>query len=127
MGTVIHKRGCRLLEPRYSDPTLQTIPCSFGYNPLSSRCPFPFTLPTVPCSLVLKSVPDAILVVCGDHFGLIVDRSPELLEKGPLGDDSGSLVGLVDDAIARGDRQKAVEFLSLEASHGRVSGREGTI
>lgn len=73
-----------------------------------------------------KSVPNAILVVCGDHFGLIVDRSPELLKKGPSGGDGGGLVGLVDDAIARGDRQKAVNFLSLEASHGRVRGQGGS-
>lgn len=73
----------------------------------------------------VESVPDAILVVCGDHFGLIVDRSPELLMKRPAGGDSEGLVGMVDDAIARGDRPKAVEFLSLEASHGRVSAREG--
>ena len=67
-------------------------------------------------------------MVCGDHFGLIVDRSPELLEKGrPSRGDSGGLVGLVDDAIARGDRKKAIEFLSLEASHGRVRGRGGMV
>ncbi|CAM9547692.1 unnamed protein product, partial [Laminaria digitata] len=74
-----------------------------------------------------SSVPDAILVVCGDHFSLIVDRSPELLDNGPSGGGSGGLVGLVDDAIARGNRRKAVDFLSLEASHGRVSGREAML
>lgn len=73
--------------------------------------------------------PDAILVVCGDHFGLIVDRPPELVEGGGggcvAGGGSGGLVGIVDNAIARGDRRRAVQFLSLEASHGRVSRQEG--
>ena len=99
------------------------VPYSFEKNKFFTL-PLPLP-PTIPCSLLLKRIPDAILVVCGDHFGLIVDRSPELLEKGQSGGDSRGLVGLVDDAIARGDRRKAVEFLSLEASHGRVSGREG--
>lgn len=66
---------------------------------------------------------DAMLIVCGDHFGLIIDRSPELL--GDEGARSGGLVALVDDAIAGGSRDKAVEFLSLEASHGRISSHNG--
>lgn len=41
------------------------------------------------------------------------------------GGGSDGLVGLVDDAIARGDRRKAVEFMSLEASHGRISSHGG--
>lgn len=70
-------------------------------------------------------------MVCGDHFGLIVDRrSPEvLLGKEPWGDSrAGGVAGVVDAAIARGDRRQAVDFLSLEASHGRVNratGKEG--
>lgn len=38
---------------------------------------------------------------------------------------SGGLVELVDEALARGDRRTALDFMSLEASHGRVSALEG--
>ncbi|CAM9314351.1 unnamed protein product [Scytosiphon promiscuus] len=79
-----------------------------------------------------QSAPDALLVVCGDHFGLIVDRAPSPTEGsaqgssgGGGGGGGGGLVGLVDEAIARGDRSKAIEFMSLEASHGRVSAHQG--
>lgn len=80
-----------------------------------------------------ERVPDALLVVCGDHFGLIVDRPPELMERGhcPAQATGGrhsaetGLVGLVDAALERGDRDTAVAYLSLEASHGRISGQGG--
>ncbi|CAM9957572.1 unnamed protein product [Pylaiella littoralis] len=74
-----------------------------------------------------SSSPDALLVVCGDHFGLIVDRAPGLLEGGNSSRGGGGLVGLVDDAIVRGEREKAVAFLSLEASHGMVSAQDGRL
>ncbi|CAM9461977.1 unnamed protein product [Ectocarpus fasciculatus] len=75
-----------------------------------------------------SSAPDALLVVCGDHFGLIVDRDPGSMEAGGGdGGGKGGLVGRVDDAIARGDRRRALELLSLEASHGRVSAQKGTL
>lgn len=66
-------------------------------------------------------------MVCGDHFGLIVDRAPGLLEGGNSSRGGGGLVGLVDDAIVRGEREKAVAFLSLEASHGMVSAQDGKL
>lgn len=66
-----------------------------------------------------------MIIVCGDHFGLVVDRSPELLKKRAGGSGDGGLVSLVDEAVARGDRAEAVEFLSMEASHGRIKGRGG--
>ncbi|CAM9324494.1 unnamed protein product, partial [Hapterophycus canaliculatus] len=76
-----------------------------------------------------SSAPDALLVVCGDHFGLVVDRAPSSTEGGAgsssRGGGGGGLVGLVDEAIALGDRRKAIDFMSLEASHGRVSAQEG--
>lgn len=71
------------------------------------------------------------MIVCGDHFGLVVDRPPcvrdskEVMDKDGEREDITGLVGLVDAAIKRGDRAKALELLSLEASHGRVRGREG--
>ncbi|CAM9472142.1 unnamed protein product [Ectocarpus sp. 4 AP-2014] len=75
-----------------------------------------------------SSAPDALLVVCGDHFGLIVDRDPGLMEAGgSSGGGKGGLIGRVDDAIARGDRRMALELLSLEASHGRVSAQKGRL
>lgn len=82
--------------------------------------------PPLPISLTcLRSVPDALIIVCGDHFGVVVDRSPELLKRRARGSEGGGLVGLVDKAVARGDRIEAVEFLSMEASHGRIKGRGG--
>eukprot|EP00903_Cladosiphon_okamuranus_P013418 g12500.t2 len=75
-----------------------------------------------------SSAPDALLVVCGDHFALIVDRPPGLMAGGEGGArGAGGLVGLVDDAVAKGDRRRAIAFLSLEASHGRVSGQRGCL
>lgn len=90
---------------------------------------------------MLRPLPDALLVICGDHFGLVVDRPQELMESverggrgeavqggvnGWSGDEVPSgLVELVDAALKRGDRQCALEFLSLEASHGRLSEQGG--
>lgn len=82
--------------------------------------------PPLPISLpCLRSVPDSLIIVCGDHFGLVVDRSPELLKRREGESGGGGLVSLVDKAIARGDRIEAVEFLSMEASHGRIKGHGG--
>lgn len=61
-------------------------------------------------------------MVCGDHFGLIVDRHPESLDVGDGMEDAsaGGLVELVDALLAGGDRGRAIGLLSLEASHGRI-------
>lgn len=93
--------------------------------------PPPLACPFISHCLLRFSAPDALLVVCGDHFGLIVDRAPGLMVAGSgsggtsSSSSGGGVVGAVDEAIARGDREKAVALLSLEASHGRVSAQDG--
>lgn len=103
-------------------------------NDATSQIPLNSKLTTytcVPCSphtlaFLHFSAPDALLIVCGDHFGLIVDRAPSSTAGDvSSGGGGGGLVGLVDEAISRGDRAKAIEFMSLEASHGRVSAHQG--
>jgi hypothetical protein len=62
---------------------------------------------------------DGIVVVVGDHFNYLFDRTLTGKED-TYG--KGSLVDLVDFSIAYGDRETAEAFLGIDAGHGRVSG-----
>lgn len=61
---------------------------------------------------------DGIFVLVGDHFNYILSRTLHGSEKYY---NQGSLVGLVDAAIAADDMETAKAYLSIEAGHGRVS------
>jgi len=65
---------------------------------------------TIPCSFDIQK----------DHFNYI--RGRKNVPANLLYEGSTSLVDLIDAAIAKGERQTAEKYLSLEAGHGRVSG-----
>ena len=68
---------------------------------------------------VAESHVDGILVVVGDHFNYIIARDvpSHVKEYG----NANNLVELVDSAIADGDREAAISYLSLDGGHGTVS------
>ncbi|KAL3776352.1 hypothetical protein HJC23_010620 [Cyclotella cryptica] len=62
---------------------------------------------------------DAILVAVGDHFNYIIGREPlQYAKKYP---NANTLVEIVDTAIACGDRDTAISYLSLDGGHGTIS------
>ena len=61
--------------------------------------------------------PEALFVVVGNHFALAVDRpQPQLLpgERGPGGP------AHVDYALSQGEREEALNYLSLQGSYGEL-------
>jgi hypothetical protein len=65
---------------------------------------------------------DGILVLVGDHFNYLQDRTLESTAYANL-EEKSTLVDLVDHLLLQesGDREKAEALLSMEACHGRVS------
>ncbi len=61
---------------------------------------------------------DGIIVIVGDHFNYIFSRVLDGEEKTY---NEGNLVGLVDSALASGDRKTAEAYLSIDAGHGKIS------
>jgi len=71
---------------------------------------------------------DGIIVAVGDHFNYIFGRNEALIDtllsknkKMQEYKDQGNTVGLIDFAIVNGDRNLALEFLSIDAGHGCIS------
>jgi hypothetical protein len=67
---------------------------------------------------------DGVLVVVGQHFNFCEDR----ITKMPCDPDHVNYPGLqalVDDMIAKGKRQTAIDYLSLQGCHGLVSSAGG--
>lgn len=64
---------------------------------------------------------DGVIVVVGDHFNYCVDRPVPFPQPPPYQDFCGSLVDLVDAAVARGDLTTARQWLGVQGGHGRVS------
>jgi hypothetical protein len=62
---------------------------------------------------------DVILVLVGNHFNFIKSRT--FLGSEKLYADAGSLVNLVDTAVASEDLVTARSYLTIEAGHGTVS------
>jgi hypothetical protein len=65
-----------------------------------------------------KSHGDGILIVIGDTFGYMLDRTLSGVEKGYP--DAASLCSLVDLAVAQGDLSTAHAWLSMQAGTGRI-------
>ena len=66
-----------------------------------------------------RSHGDGILVAVDDHFNYMIGRDLSRgMNKYPS---ANNLVELVDAAIACGDRDTAISYLSLEAGHGTIS------
>lgn len=63
---------------------------------------------------------DGIIVAVGDHFNYMIGRD---LSSGDTKrySNTKSLVELVDAAIANGDRNTAISYLSLKGGHGTIS------
>eukprot|EP00594_Rhizosolenia_setigera_P006591 CAMPEP_0178951972 /NCGR_PEP_ID=MMETSP0789-20121207/7533_1 /TAXON_ID=3005 /ORGANISM="Rhizosolenia setigera, Strain CCMP 1694" /LENGTH=262 /DNA_ID=CAMNT_0020632925 /DNA_START=384 /DNA_END=1169 /DNA_ORIENTATION=- len=70
-----------------------------------------------------KNFRDGIVVIVGDHFNYIFDRSLKEEQKHNIPSKykgATSLVSLVDQAVSQNDRETAISFLSLDAGHGRI-------
>ena len=67
---------------------------------------------------VTAQASDAILVVVGDHFAYVASRPVETAKMASFGK---TLVEVVDEAIAQGNRALAEACMLLEAGHGRIS------
>ena len=63
---------------------------------------------------------DGIIVAVGDHFNYMIGRD---LSSGDTKrySNTNNLVELVDAAIANGDRNTAISYLSLKGGHGTIS------
>ena len=82
------------------------------------RAKCPEDAPRVALRKAASESRDGIFVLVGDHFSYILAR--EL--RGHENDyGQGSLVGLVDAAIAANDVETAKAYLSIEAGHGTIS------
>ena len=64
------------------------------------------------------SARDGIIVAVGDHFNYVLGR---IYKGGEKKYSQGTLVGVVDAAVAAGDLETAYSYLSIQGGHGRIS------